>query len=295
MLPLMFLFLLSIFFCANSAGLRNDGKYQKDRASAAENQFGAPTHSSHPLRCEQGRSQSGFWWISGHYHPGYNGSECKMSLYTPKLTTPSVDTSEMRMTKDVGNGSICLERIQIQNGSKDLSNLKGLFIELTIEGNESPEGWWPILFEQTQTEFLFTQSGLTSSNWLDNPIFCLDLPNFNLTVHSKSQLVEAMIWMSELPIDFWSDRLPHQARWVIGNMADTSSRCEESSISEPEVPDKPRSAWNWIVLALTFALILTAALLYDFYRRRRTQNEVNRMTATRNPVLVSTELMPMST
>ena len=70
MLPLMFLFLLSIFFCANSAGLRNDGKYQKDRASAAENQFGAPTHSSHPLRCEQGRSQSGFWWISGHYHPG---------------------------------------------------------------------------------------------------------------------------------------------------------------------------------------------------------------------------------
>ena len=85
-----------------------------------------------------------------------------------------------------------------RNGSKDLSNLKGLFIELTIEGNESPEGWWPILFEQTQTEFLFTQSGLTSSNWLDNPIFCLDLPNFNLTVHSKSRPINNIKWIQRL-------------------------------------------------------------------------------------------------
>ncbi|XP_063723353.1 uncharacterized protein LOC134851277 [Symsagittifera roscoffensis] len=147
-----------------------------------------------------------------------------MILYTPKQETPSLDTSEMRMTKDVGNGSICLENTHIQRRWNDVSNLQGILVALIIEGKLSARGW-PIEFERTQTEFLLGQLNLNYSTGQNNIMFCLQLNEFNLTVLSSSQMIQIMVWISELPTDYSGPRRePHQERQIIGDMDLTLDR-----------------------------------------------------------------------
>ncbi|XP_063723376.1 uncharacterized protein LOC134851291 isoform X2 [Symsagittifera roscoffensis] len=244
-----------------SGELHNNLNEPKNRAEAAANQFGSPALQLHPLSCQKERDRSGFIWSRGHYFTGYNGSDCKTSLYTPKQTTPSLDTSEMRMTKDLGNGSICLERIQIQKRWKDVSNLQGILVELIIEGKLSARGW-PIEFERTQTEFLLGQLNLNYSTGLNNILFCLQLNEFNLTVLSSSQMIQIMVWISELPIDYsGSRREPHQARQIIGDMDHKSDRfviCElPSEINIIVIP-----------IAVVLAIVTFFGLLFLFVSLR---------------------------
>ena len=71
----------------------------------------------------------------------------------------------------------------------DPADLYEIHVELVIEGKLKPRGW-PILFEQTHTEFMFKQLNLTLMSGLEErgTMFCLELQHFNLTVHSTSEL-----------------------------------------------------------------------------------------------------------
>ncbi|XP_063723836.1 uncharacterized protein LOC134851611 isoform X1 [Symsagittifera roscoffensis] len=171
--------------------------------------------------CEKNRNHFGYLYTSGSYYPGFNGTDCKFGYSLFNHKTPTLDLSSCEMTKDLKNNSICLEHIKIQSGS-DPADLDGIHVELVIEGKLKPRGW-PILFEQTHTEFMFKQLNLTLMSGLEEggTMFCLELQHFNLTVHSTSGMIEVLVWIDALPIDY-SDS--YQARWIVGDMTPTSIR-----------------------------------------------------------------------